>query len=292
MALTKWYKAGTAGETADGRKIEEQWLIDIAENYDKRERVASIFLDHYRFYGNYGDVEKVRLAKDFKGRTCIEVQCDVTPNMLQLNSDKQYLYPSLGIIPNYSDTGKAYLGHLGQVQDPASVSVEAIKFSHKDGQPPDELLTFASADKITLELEPELPPDEHAMPAWFKNLFKKQDSDMDKQQAEEFKTSLASIQSQMEDFKKLLPGNSSADDDDNKDIDLATELKDLKTQFASFKEQHKPGEIIAGVDTAKFDALQSAVTELSSKLDDALKESGGTETPQHRGGGDDNFSIV
>ena len=65
--LTEFQTIGTAGETVDGRTIEEQWLTDIAEEYDTDIYQAQINADHERWYGNFGQVHEVRLGKNKEG---------------------------------------------------------------------------------------------------------------------------------------------------------------------------------------------------------------------------------
>ncbi len=64
---SKWFKVATSGPTVDGREIKEEWIKDMAETYDMDEYTASIFQDHYGWYGNYGQVVAVKAEKDAKG---------------------------------------------------------------------------------------------------------------------------------------------------------------------------------------------------------------------------------
>ncbi|WP_272693035.1 GPO family capsid scaffolding protein, partial [Providencia sp. PROV077] len=49
------------GATTDGRKVQRQWLTEIAKNYDKNVYGARINMEHwnYSFMPRFGDVESV-----------------------------------------------------------------------------------------------------------------------------------------------------------------------------------------------------------------------------------------
>lgn len=284
----KWFRAGTAGTSADGREIKDQWLIDIAENYDRKEREASVFLDHIRYYGNYGTVCGVQLRKDEKDRNTLWLQIEPTPDLLDLNRLEQYKYPSLGIIPEFSDTGKAYLGHLGAVQDPASVGIDPINFSNSDGTE-SKILCFASDEEVMFELEPkeDIPNDE---PPWFKRFiknFSKQAPDMDKKDLEEFNVKVDKLIAAFERLPKTEPTEQPSDSN----VDLAAKVKALEAQVAEFQktEVNDGGSFKKDLEE-KYKVLKTQVSEFSTILNDALKASGETQTPPHTGDSD-NFSM-
>lgn len=289
---SKWFKAATAGATVDGREIKDEWLIDIAENYDLKEHEASIFLDHIRFYGNYGKVTDAELRKDDKGRNTLWFRIEPTPDLLALNAQHQYQYPSIGVVPNFAGIGKANLGHLGAVQDPASVGVAPINYANADGSQT-EVICFACNDPVTFEIEPEQKPENSEIPSWFKNLFKKntsQGTHMHKKILDEFKTELSSIKDDITALKEDFSGaDTPHTSEDN--TNYAQDIADLKTQVREFRTLlNKDNDKSNGKDK-RFKDLETKFESLSSKLDDALKESDGTPSPPHTGDGNQEFSV-
>ena len=284
---SKFFKAGTAGKTADGRVIKDQWLIDIANTFDRKEREASVFLDHETAFGNYGSVANVSLRKDEKGRNALWLQIEPTPDLIKLNKRNQYTFPSLGVIEDFAGTGKAYLGHLGAVQDPASVGTETINYSNADGTQ-SEVICFACEDAVTFELEPEQTTDSNDIPTWFRNLFKKntQDSDMDTQLLKDMKKIMAEFRTDLNAIINNDDGENSALDTS----DYATELKEVKDQMNEFKERLDKVAPDNDDKNTKFSSLESKFESLSNKVDAALKENDDKPTPPHSGDGD-NFSM-
>ena len=290
---SKWFKAATAGPTVDGREIKTSWLVDIAEIYSLKEHEASIFLNHIRFYGNYGKVTDVELRKDDKSRDTLWLRIEPTPDLLSLNAQHQYLYPSIGVIPNFAGTGKANLDHLGAVQDPASVGVAPINYANADGSP-SEVLCFSCDAPVTFELEPEEKNQSSDIPRWFKNLFTKhidQDSPMDKQLLAEFKQEFSSIKDDITALKESFSRNDPPKAPE-KTPDYAQEFAALRAEVQEFKTQlNKDNDQASDKDNALKD-LENKFASLSSKLDAALKESDGKPTPAHTGDNNNNFSMV
>ncbi|AJI81258.1 phage capsid scaffolding protein [Yersinia enterocolitica subsp. enterocolitica WA-314] len=60
---TGWICIATEGITLDGRKIESQWLLDMAETYDVRTYTALIWEEHKRDRDNLGEVLALRSDK-------------------------------------------------------------------------------------------------------------------------------------------------------------------------------------------------------------------------------------
>lgn len=289
MALkTKFFKVATAGQTADGREIKESWLTDIAETYDRKEREAAVFLEHYSWYGNYGTVLAVKAGKDDKGRTCLFAQVEPSAELMSLNSNGQHKYPSVSIIPNFAGTGKAYLNHLAQVQDPASVGVESIQYS-KANKDDGEALYFSNSDEITLELEPKATDDDKP-PHWFTKFFKSQENDdMSKQELSALKQELETVKAALAEFAK-----SGTPPPPNTPAPLESEARftalEEKINALSEKFSNAGGEPAEG--TTDLAALQQTVEDLSSKLAEALKEQPGTDGGPQTGAGESEFSVV
>lgn len=128
--LTEFQVVGTAGETVDGRTIEEQWLTDIAEQYDLDIYQAQINADHERWFGNFGQVHEVRLGKNKEGTTTLEARLHPNFRLIEMNRNGQRLFTSMEITPNFRGKGKAYLTGLAVTDDPASIGTSMLKFSN------------------------------------------------------------------------------------------------------------------------------------------------------------------
>lgn len=132
MLLTDWLVLAVAGATIDGREIEEKWLEEIAESYDRESYTANINVDHFNWYGNYGQVHDVRLSKNKNDEVVLEGRLNPNHYLVQMNKDGQKLFLSVEITTNYRGTGKAYLTGLALTDQPASAGTSQLKFSRKN----------------------------------------------------------------------------------------------------------------------------------------------------------------
>lgn len=68
---SKWFRIATAGDTTDGREIQENWIQEIAETYNPQTYGARINVEHIRSvlpdssFGAYGERN---CSKSRKGR--------------------------------------------------------------------------------------------------------------------------------------------------------------------------------------------------------------------------------
>ncbi len=131
MLTTEYVSIGTAGATVDGRIIEEQWLIDCAEEYDPEIYTATINGEHQTWYGCLGTVHSLRLGKNKQGKTTLEAELRPNYRLIQFNMAGQKLFTSMEIEPKFSDTGKAYLEGLAVTDDPASLSTTMLQLFNK-----------------------------------------------------------------------------------------------------------------------------------------------------------------
>ena len=56
-------------------------------------------------------------------------QIDPTQDLIALNKDRQKIYTSIEVDPNFADTGEAYLVGLAVTDTPASLGTDMLKFS-------------------------------------------------------------------------------------------------------------------------------------------------------------------
>jgi hypothetical protein len=282
---TDFKRIGRSGNTTDGRVINPQWLVEMAESYDPELFKALIWPDHMR-YENYGTVEALRVTDNDEGGK--DLWAVLAPNAFYLSDNRfgQKLFTSMEITFDFRKTGKAYLTGLGALDDPGSVGTTEIRFSKVADKikaaisPPIEAETKTFTDQ-----QPDTLIDQ------IKALFKNQpteDNDMaDKQALEALKTEAAEIKAM---FAKL--AKDSGGDDNNTDETpdptaaafdkLNARLDELEAKFSKNISDDKSGDLNAL--TEKFAALET-------KLNQALTEQPGTEGGEHFGAGDESASL-
>lgn len=125
---TEFVCIATAGTTADGRTISEQELFEMAETYNPETYTALIWLEHYRFFGNLGQVLSLKTEK-VNGTVKLFAELRPTAELVELNQSGQKVFTSIEIKPNFAGTGKAYLGGLAVTDSPASIGTTQLNFS-------------------------------------------------------------------------------------------------------------------------------------------------------------------
>lgn len=144
MAKTKFFRVAVEGDTIDGRKIERSWLTDAAATYNPATYAARVNMEHIRGvtadkpFKAYGDVlalktEEVELdlAGKKEKRVALFAEIEATDELVAMNRDKQKLYTSIEIQPNFANTGKAYMVGLAVTDSPASLGTEVLTFAVK-----------------------------------------------------------------------------------------------------------------------------------------------------------------
>ncbi|MCO6557813.1 MAG: GPO family capsid scaffolding protein, partial [Gilliamella sp.] len=166
---SKWFRVAVEGATTDGRKIQKEWIEQMAENYNRDVYGARINLEHIKGYSpdsqfkRYGDVLALR-AEEIKtgplaGKLALLAQIEPTDELIELNKAKQKVYTSIEVNAEFADTGKAYLVGLAVTDDPASLGTEFLEFSAKASvnplasrkQSPNNLFTVAEETVIDFE---------------------------------------------------------------------------------------------------------------------------------------------
>ena len=82
-----------------------------------------------------------------KADACCWRRSDATPDLLKLAADRQKVFWSIELDPDFTGTGKAYLSGLAITDSPASTGTEVLKFSltkrAKEDDAPDRLYSEA-----------------------------------------------------------------------------------------------------------------------------------------------------
>ncbi|WP_145510041.1 MULTISPECIES: GPO family capsid scaffolding protein [Yersinia] len=140
--VSKWFRIGVEGDTCDGRVIDANDINQMAESFDPRVYGCRINLEHLKSYSpdstfrRYGDViglkaETIDDDSALKGKRALFAQISPTDELVLMNKDRQKIYTSMEIRPNFANTGKAYLVGLAVTDDPASLGNEMLEFSAK-----------------------------------------------------------------------------------------------------------------------------------------------------------------
>lgn len=177
---TKFFRVAVEGATTDGRQIEKQWLLDAAATYNRETYAARVNMEHIRGitadrpFKAYGDVislktenVQIELAGKTETRLALFAELDVTDELVAINRDKQKLYTSIEISPNFANTGKAYLVGLAVTDSPASLGTELLQFVASQSpeinpfasRKQDPANLFTAAEEVSLELVEEAPAE-------------------------------------------------------------------------------------------------------------------------------------
>lgn len=193
MAKTRFFRVAVEGQTTDGRTIERQWIADAAATYNPQTYAARINMEHVRGitadkpFKAYGDVLSLKAEEielDLGGKKekklALFAELDVTDELVAMNKDRQKLFSSIEISPNFANSGKAYLVGLAVTDSPASLGTEMLQFAASQGdknplagRKQDPANLFTAATEFTLELadEPQANPDPTGVFASIKAFF-------------------------------------------------------------------------------------------------------------------------
>jgi hypothetical protein len=138
MLKSEFIRIAVAGDTTDGRVIEESWLTQMAATYNPEKYSAQINCEHYNSmspdssFGNYGQVLALKAEKskvDGEEKLALFAQLKPNSKLLELNEKGQKLFTSMEVNPNFSNSNTAYLMGLAVTDNPASLGTEMLKFS-------------------------------------------------------------------------------------------------------------------------------------------------------------------
>ncbi|MDR3432071.1 MAG: GPO family capsid scaffolding protein [Rouxiella aceris] len=138
--VSKFFRIGVAGDTCDGREISAIDIDQMADSFDPRVYGCRINLEHYKGllpdsqFKRYGDVLALKADtidddSALKGKRALFAQISPTDELVTMTGQKQKIYTSMEIQPNFANSGKAYLVGLAVTDDPASLGTEMLAFS-------------------------------------------------------------------------------------------------------------------------------------------------------------------
>jgi hypothetical protein len=170
---SKFFRIAVEGGTTDGRVIEREWLEQMAADYVPATYSARINLEHIRGFSPeppfnaYGDVlaletreVELEIAGKTEKRLALYAQVDATDALVELNRQRQKLFSSCEIAPNFGGKGRAYLVGLAFTDTPASLGTEMLTFAAGQGEnnplagrKQDAANLFTAAEPLELEAE-------------------------------------------------------------------------------------------------------------------------------------------
>lgn len=135
---SKWFRVAVAGDTTDGREIQPEWIVQMAQTYNLNTYGARVNLEHIKgispdgIFGAYGDVialktEKVNINGEQKDALFAQIQPN--ENLIAINQKNQKIYTSIEVDENFAKTGQAYLVGLAVTDSPASLGTEMLSFA-------------------------------------------------------------------------------------------------------------------------------------------------------------------
>ena len=245
------FRIATEGATTDGRTISREWIEQMAKNFNPATYGARIWMEHMRGmfsdgpFPALGDVTALE-AREVDGKLALYAEIDPTERLKQINSERQKIYTSIEVDPDFADTGEAYLVGLAVTDSPASLGTDMLQFSAQQGSASPLAARKQSAHNVfTAGVETVLDFSEGrteeqgpSLTERVKALFKKHDAKTDK--------GFSDFRAELEQTLELFVQKHQA---------LETELKKLpsSTAFKELQDAHK--------------ATKNKLDELYTKLD-------------------------
>ncbi len=133
--MKKWFRVATEGATTDGRAISRAWIEQMAKNFSREKYGARVWLEHMRGmfadgpFKAFGDVTAVKAEENADGKLELFAEIDPTQDLVKMTKDRQKIYTSIEVDPEFADTGEAYLIGLAVTDSPASLGTEMLQFS-------------------------------------------------------------------------------------------------------------------------------------------------------------------
>jgi len=267
VLLSKYLRVATEGPTIDGRNITATQIDQMAANYSPEKYGARIWLEHFRsilpesIFKALGDVKFVKTGTNSQGKKTLLARLSPTADLVKMNKDRQKVYSSIEMDPDFAGTGEAYLVGLAVTDTPASTGTEMIQLSQQNSD------NFSDADKIT------------------KNTFSAY-SEVENLEFEE-STDEPEKPSLMTRVKSILEKNQNTGDERFADVDQAVtaiaESQDgAQTQLTELQSQI----------TTLSSNVSHLTKELKTTVDVLAKKPAGSYTPRPQNAGDSNDELA
>lgn len=288
---TDWICVATAGKTADGREIKEEWLLGAAKTYNRQTYTALIWPRHDKsmearsWSYNYGEVDGLK-AERVDGTLKLFAQLMPNDWLISTNEAGQKLFTSIEVAENFAGTGECYLVGLTVTDIPASLGTDRLMFSMGSYQ---SELSQSGAEAFSLgELKDISEPTEAREKSFLQRFFSRQKenppqtTEEDEMTKEQFDALMGRMDSQdtaitgiQEQVKAFSAGGKPSAEPDKPEV----------------KPEEKP--VVTGISVEQFTQLETKlanVAKLDEKLDaitqkfDALAGNSTTKKPDENPG--------
>jgi len=162
----KKFRVARSGPTIDGREITPEQIDQMAANYDPETYGARIWIEHFRSllpdgpFKAVGDVLSLSSETDGDARVLL-AEIDATPDLTKMAGDRQKVFWSIEMSPDFAKSGEPYMVGLSVTDSPASLGTEMLTFAVKSDKAPEDVKAhlFSEALEAALpEAEPEKGP--------------------------------------------------------------------------------------------------------------------------------------
>lgn len=164
----KKFRVARSGPTIDGREITPEQIEQMAASYNPSLYGARIWIEHARstlpdgVFPAMGDVVSLSVEKDGDALALV-ADINPTPGLVKLSADRQKVFWSIEMDPNFAKTGGAYLVGLSVTDSPASLGTQMLTFSLTAESAPESLKSHLFS--IAIEGEPRADPEPEKGPS-------------------------------------------------------------------------------------------------------------------------------
>ncbi|MDF1687327.1 MAG: GPO family capsid scaffolding protein, partial [Parvibaculaceae bacterium] len=165
--ISKFVTIARAGKTIDGREISADQIDQMAADYNPKTYGARIWNEHIRGvlpegdFSALGDVLSLKAENDKDGNRLLKAQLAPTDKLMKINKDRQKVFTSIEMAPDFAGSGKAYLVGLAVTDTPASLGTEMLTFCRQNSDSLSDTLKDKLSDN-TFSDAFESPPFEFA----------------------------------------------------------------------------------------------------------------------------------
>ncbi|WP_375751598.1 GPO family capsid scaffolding protein [Vibrio sp. HN007] len=251
-----------AGNTVDGRTVDQKIIDDIAETYSTDVYTARINEDHYKYSYKFGSVLSVEKRDD-------KLFAVLKPNSYLLNMIErgQLLHTSCEFMEDFAGTGKAYLTGLALTDDPASLATTQIHLSAKGGNSDKTYATTGNTIEAKhFSSQTEEGNNESSLLTKLFNLLKSAPDATDEQLSKQQETEDMSKETE-ELLKKSIEQNQELNSNVNKLIEKLSAQGEPEEQGKPEQEENKEVTELKG-QVEELSSQLSEMTEKFSKLTD------------------------
>lgn len=243
--MKKKFRVATEGATTDGRAISRTWIEQMAASFNPEKYGARIWLEHMRsmspdgLFKAFGDVVALETRENDNGKLELFAEIDPTDDLVKMSKDRQKIYTSIEVDPDFAGTGEAYMVGLAVTDSPASLGTEMLQFSSTAKNSPLANRKVRPENLFSAALEAELdfaedstPPDSETLFTKVKALFSKH-RDASAAKFGEFRSDLEkTLELFVTDGQQL---RASMDEMSGEYSQMKTELASLQANFKSLK---------------------------------------------------------